>query len=98
MPTQSKRCSTLKELLAKGAGGAPALTAPGHSALSYAQLRALIDATARSLNGFGIGRGDRVGIVLPNGPEMATAFVSVASCATSAPSIPPTRRRSSSST
>ena len=36
----------------------------------------------------GIGRGDRVAIVLPNGPEMAVAFLAVASCATCAPLNP----------
>ena len=36
----------------------------------------------------GIGRGDRVAIVLPNGPEMATAFVAVAAAASTAPLNP----------
>ena len=35
--------------------------------------------TIATLNGFGIGRGDRVAIVLPNGPEMAAAFIAIAS-------------------
>ena len=35
---------------------------------------------------------DRVAIVLPNGPEMATAFLSVASAATSAPLNPAYRQ------
>jgi acyl-CoA synthetase (AMP-forming)/AMP-acid ligase II len=88
MPTSSKRCSTLKELLAKGADGASALGAPGRSDLTFGALRRLIDETMQALNGFGIGRGDRVGIVLPNGAEMATAFLGIASCATSAPLNP----------
>ena len=41
-----------------------------------------------TLNALGIGRGDRVAIVLPNGPEMATAFVAVACGATTAPLNP----------
>jgi len=40
------------------------------------------------MNGFGIGRNDAVAIVLPNGPEMATAFLAIASAATSAPLNP----------
>jgi len=36
----------------------------------------------------GMGRNDRVAIVLPNGPEMAVAFVAVAAGATSAPLNP----------
>jgi acyl-CoA synthetase (AMP-forming)/AMP-acid ligase II len=45
-------------------------------------------ATAEQLHALGIGRNDRVAIVLPNGPEMATAFLSVAACATTAPLNP----------
>ena len=44
--------------------------------------------TAARLAALGIGAGDRVAIVLPNGPEMATAFVSVAAAATTAPLNP----------
>ena len=42
----------------------------------------------RASTGSGIGRGDRVAIVLPNGPEMATAFLAVAAGATTAPLNP----------
>jgi acyl-CoA synthetase (AMP-forming)/AMP-acid ligase II len=41
-----------------------------------------------ALNARGIGRNDRVAIVLPNGPEMATAFVAIACAATTAPLNP----------
>jgi acyl-CoA synthetase (AMP-forming)/AMP-acid ligase II len=79
---------TLKALLAAGRDAAPAIAAHDAPPLSYSGLRGLMDQTVRSLNALGIGRGDRVAIVLPNGPEMATAFVSVASGATSAPLNP----------
>jgi len=79
---------TLRELLAAGGDDATALTAPGGEPLSFRALRALVGNTVAALNRMGIGRGDRVGIVLPNGPEMATAFLSVASGATSAPLNP----------
>jgi acyl-CoA synthetase (AMP-forming)/AMP-acid ligase II/acyl carrier protein len=36
----------------------------------------------------GVGRNDRVAILLPNGPEMAVAILGVASCATAAPLNP----------
>ncbi len=49
-------------------------------------------AAAAALNGLGVGRGDRVGIVLPNGPEMATAFLGVASAAVAAPLNPAYKR------
>ena len=80
--------ATLRELLAGGSGRSPAIAAPGREPLNYDGLRHLVERTVAALNGFGIGRNDRVAIVLPNGPEMATAFVSVASAATSAPLNP----------
>jgi acyl-CoA synthetase (AMP-forming)/AMP-acid ligase II len=79
--------TTLHALLA-GAGPAPAISAPATKALDYAGLRALVERTIARLNGLGIGRNDRVGIVLPNGPEMATAFVAIGAGATAAPLNP----------
>jgi len=68
---------------------APAILAPGaRPPLSYERLSAHIEQTVAALNGFGIGRNDRVAIVLPNGPELATAFLAVASGAASAPLNP----------
>ena len=79
---------TIRELLAGGSGRSPAIAAPGREPLSYDGLCRQVERTVATLNGFGIGRNDRVAIVLPNGPEMASAFVSVASAATSAPLNP----------
>jgi acyl-CoA synthetase (AMP-forming)/AMP-acid ligase II len=41
-----------------------------------------------ALSAFGLGREDRVALVLPNGPEMATAFLGIASSAVCAPLNP----------
>lgn len=82
------KVTTLEALIAKGQGAAPALGAPGRKSLSYQELRAHVTATIAKLNALGIGRDDRVAIVLPNGPEMASAFVSVAAAATTAPLNP----------
>jgi len=82
------RVSTLRELLAKGADADVAIAAPVTAPLSYAGLRGLVDRSLVTLNAMGIGRNDRVAIVLPNGPEMATAFVAIASGATAAPLNP----------
>ena len=76
------------DLLNRGAAEAPAIMAPGRAPLSYGALRRLVGDTAASLNRLGIGRNDRVAIVLPNGPEMAAAFLAVGSAATSAPLNP----------
>lgn len=67
---------------------ARAVGAPGRPWLDGAGLRRLAEQTRLTLNGVGIGRGDRVGIVLPNGPEMATCFVGVAATCTAAPLNP----------
>lgn len=80
--------STLKDLLATGADDGIAISAPSRPPLTYRALRALVDTTITGLNALGVGRNDRVGIVLNNGPEMATAFLSVAAGATSAPLNP----------
>jgi acyl-CoA synthetase (AMP-forming)/AMP-acid ligase II len=79
---------TISEFLKAGADDAPALNAPGGVALSYRGLRALLADTAASLASQGIGPGDRVGIVLENGPEMAAAFLAIGSAATAAPLNP----------
>jgi acyl-CoA synthetase (AMP-forming)/AMP-acid ligase II len=80
--------SVLQELMSVGRDDAIAIAASGAKPLTYAAFRALIERTVHSLNELGVGRGDRVAIVLPNGPDMATAFVSVASAAAAAPLNP----------
>lgn len=58
------------------------------SSLSYCRLSRHIEETGAQLNSWGIGRNDRIALALPNGPEMATAFLSIASVATCAPLNP----------
>lgn len=65
-----------------------AIIAPNREALTYKRLFQHIQEIVARLNQLGIGHNDPVGIVLPNGPEMATAFLSVACAATSAPLNP----------
>lgn len=80
--------ATLSDMIAIHAKATPdavAMTAPSGTPLSYSGLHNLIAQTTQTLNNMGIGRGDRVGIVLPNCPEMATGFVAVASACTAAP-------------
>ena len=80
--------TTLKALIADHAGALPAVGAPGRDWLSYGALRTLSEEVAARLNGMGIDADDRVAIVLPNGPEMASAFIAVAQVATTAPLNP----------
>ena len=84
---------TVRALLEVGSGGSPAIGAPGRPYLDYAGLREHVDRTVKSLNGMGLGQGDLVAIVLPNGPEMASAFVSFAAGSTTAPLNPNYRRK-----
>ncbi|WP_135466942.1 acyl--CoA ligase [Crenalkalicoccus roseus] len=79
---------TIAALIAAGEAGRPAIRAPERAPLTYAGLRDLAEGTVAALNRIGIGRGDRVAIVLPNGPEMAAAFLAVACAATTAPLNP----------
>lgn len=65
-----------------------AIAAPGRFAMTYQRLFRQAEEVVESLNNMGIGRGDRVGIVLPNGPEMAVSFLTVSAGATSAPLNP----------
>jgi acyl-CoA synthetase (AMP-forming)/AMP-acid ligase II len=73
------------DIISTGSADAPAILAPDRVPLSFAALRDLAKQTIARLNALGIGRNDRVAIVLPNGPEMATAFIAIASAATTAP-------------
>jgi acyl-CoA synthetase (AMP-forming)/AMP-acid ligase II len=81
--------SSISQLLERGKKTAVAIGAPeGVPPLTYAKLLEVTTKTLSVLNALGIGREDRVAIVLPNGPEMAAAFVSIAASATTAPLNP----------
>jgi acyl-CoA synthetase (AMP-forming)/AMP-acid ligase II len=80
--------SSVWDIVAGGDGAAPAIGAPGRPWLDRAGLARLVSRTVATLNAAGIGRGDRVGLVLPNGPEAASSFLAIAAGATSAPLNP----------
>ena len=67
---------------------AVAIAAPGRPPLDYAALHRFIETVATTLRTAGIQRAHRVAIVMPNGPEMATALLAVACCATAVPINP----------
>ena len=56
--------------------------------LTYGALRDLAQKVNTTLRDSGISKKDRVAIVLPNGPTMASAFATIAQCATTAPLNP----------
>lgn len=80
--------TTIVDLLSRGEESRVAISAPDRKPLTYLELRRNLQSTKASLAGLGIGRNDPVAIVLPNGPAMASAFVSVAAAATTAPLNP----------
>jgi len=79
---------TVRDLLRHHAPDSPAIGALDRPWLTYGGLNALADDTLASLNAMGIGCDDRVAIVLPNGPEMAAAFITLAGACDTAPLNP----------
>ena len=67
---------------------AVAIASPQRPSLTYRQLLDQVDQTIESLTSSGISRGDRIALVLPGGPEPATAFLAVSSMATVIPLNP----------
>lgn len=64
------------------------MRAPGRLPLTYSRLLLQLETIRESLNAFGFGRNDRIITVLDNGPEMAVAFMGLASCVTAVPLNP----------
>ena len=83
--------NTLAELF-RCPSDAPAILAPGRPALSHSGLAARASSLACLLRSAGVTRTDRVAVVLPNGPEMAIAFLGTACAAVCAPLNPGYRR------
>ncbi len=88
MTAFSTAFSTFAALVNAQPAAAIAITAFERTPLTYGALQAQVVNTIAALNAMGIGRGDRVGIVLANGPDMATAFVAVGAGATACPLNP----------
>jgi acyl-CoA synthetase (AMP-forming)/AMP-acid ligase II len=79
--------ATILDLLA-GEDDRIALTAPDKPSITYKQLRQNVRELTANLNSFGIGKGDRVAIAMPNSPEMVVTFLATVTCATAAPLNP----------
>lgn len=76
------------DLIATGKDNDCAIGAPDRPDMTFGDLRNHCSSLVRQLAARGIGPGDRVAIVLPNGPDMATAFLAVASGLSAAPLNP----------
>ena len=68
--------------------GAPAILAPGRPALTYRALHEHVRGCGRALRAAGIGRHDRVAVVMANGADMAVATLATAAYAVCAPVNP----------
>lgn len=82
---------TIGDLLAEQVRTRPhaaAIEAIDRAPLTYADLADQMARTRRALRSFGMGPTDRVAVVLPDGPEAAVTFLSIASCAAVAPLNP----------
>ena len=79
---------TMHHILSIGTAHNVALTAPDRADTSYQMLREHCQNIGRQLASQGLTHTDRVAIVLPNGPEMATAFLAVSSYMSAAPLNP----------
>ncbi|MCA3572332.1 MAG: AMP-binding protein [Aestuariivirga sp.] len=78
----------LTSLLALPDPGKTAISASGRADLSYGLFASLCEDTAAALRARGLARNDKLAIVLPNGPDMAAAFVAAAAAVTAAPLNP----------
>ena len=79
---------TLRGLLEAGADDAPAIVTPGGSVLTHGELRAEVDRLVGRLQSLGLGPSHRVAIVVPNGADMAVAFLAAACAGCAAPLNP----------
>jgi acyl-CoA synthetase (AMP-forming)/AMP-acid ligase II len=83
--------SSISALLAENAtrfASRQAILSKGFEVFEHRRLWEQVLRMVDQLNRLGIGRGDKVAIVLPQGPELAVAFLGVACGATAAPLNP----------
>ena len=79
---------TISSFLSGHTSESVAIGAVNKEWLTYGALRDLAQKVNTTLRDSGISKKDRVAIVLPNGPTMASAFATIAQCATTAPLNP----------
>jgi acyl-CoA synthetase (AMP-forming)/AMP-acid ligase II len=80
--------TTLIDLILRSRTQDIAIAAPERAALSHGALARQIAASTAALNSHGIGRDDRLAMILPNGPEAASAFIACAAACATAPLNP----------
>ena len=68
---------TVAALLRAGDPAAPAIGAPDRRTMTRGELSRLVEKTGGALRAVGIQQDHAVAMVMPNGPEMAAAFLAV---------------------
>jgi acyl-CoA synthetase (AMP-forming)/AMP-acid ligase II len=80
----------LSAVWSAGVAGAPALVSPDDGlTVSRGELAERIDDLARDLAGLGVGRGDRVALALPNGPELVELVLAIGALGAAAAPLNP---------
>ena len=79
---------TLHSALEHGASGDLAVVVPGGPRLTYGMLREQVSLAADRLAQHGLGRGDPIALVYPNGAEAIVLFLAAAEVGTAAPLNP----------
>jgi acyl-CoA synthetase (AMP-forming)/AMP-acid ligase II len=86
---------TIGDLLFEGGQdpASPAIECPGDLPLTYRDLRLQVTSVVKTLAARGFGRNDRIGVILPPGPEIAVAIVCVMAGFTCVPLNPQHREQ-----
>jgi oxalate---CoA ligase len=89
-PGGAAGADSLTALLTCGEPGRPALIVPDDGqVLTYAQTADRVEALAQRLAGLGVGRGDRVALSLPNGPDVVLLLLAITALGAAAAPLNP---------
>ena len=83
-----KMKKTLRDLINNNKDDDIAITSDDNQPIKFSELKKHVYNISSQLSGNGVLKTDRAAIVLPNGPEMATAFLAVSSYMSAAPLNP----------
>jgi acyl-CoA synthetase (AMP-forming)/AMP-acid ligase II len=85
---------TLASLLeARGPGARAFVTAESGEALTYERLREVVDELAGGLASLGVGRGSKVALVLPDGPQFVRLLLAITTLGATAAPLNPAYKR-----
>ena len=86
--SDSNNVASLLEKIIQDHPSSPALIAPDGECLSYEKLGQIVDRVGRILQSLNISKTDTVAVMLPNGMEIAAAFLGISCHAICAPLNP----------